>query len=578
MGALTAGVAGLAAVRTGGGATTGVTRAGLRAAGWAGRAGMSAARHGVFAAAGTPGGFIRLGRALVDLHPRRHRRRVWTGHGRAHIEIRGLEHGGLRRERLVRAVTGSLRELSGVRWAEVNAVTGAVLLAFDESDVGIERILDVIRAVEEAEGVQDEAFAWALPVTPGDDVPVAAVASELLVDGAAVTAAAVQKIFCLPPLPRPVSAAVAALELERQLRRPLVRRIGPFETDLLLSLVSATVNGLRDGMAMPLVDAASRMLLLGEIRARRQVWERRERDLCPGPSCVPGTRPARHLRARDPRPGPVERWEERLAPFAPVAAASVLALTGSPGRAADALLATVPRAARYGREGFAAAVGRDLARRGVVPLDPAALRLFDRVSAVVIDASVLVDDSQEPEGGPDPLAAPVLAAARGRGASVWLSDDERVRELLSPSDQVLGAGERLADRVSALQRHGEGVLAVSGTDAEALAAADIAVAVPRGPGARASWSADLVCANGLEDAWRILRAVTAARAVSTRSVRLALAGSALGILFAVVGWRRGVHALTPVHAASLAALVWAAAAARGATRAPVGAGSNGGRA
>jgi cation-transporting ATPase I len=123
---------------------------------------------------------------------------------------------------------------------------------------------------------------------------------ELLVDCAAVATGVVQTIFRLPSLPRTVPTVVAALELERGLRRPLVRRIGPIESDLLLSLISGTVNGLCGGFAMPAVDAVCRILLLGEIRARRQVWERREQGLCPGADCVAPTRPTRHLRARAP--------------------------------------------------------------------------------------------------------------------------------------------------------------------------------------------------------------------------------------------------------------------------------------
>ncbi|MGW5250636.1 heavy-metal-associated domain-containing protein [Streptomyces sp. NPDC004129] len=569
-GARTAGNVVPVSVRAVGGATTGAARVGLRAAEESGRAAVSVARQGVSLAAGTPGRAVRVGRALVDLHPRRHTRSVWSGHGRAHIEVRGLGGGRLRRERLVGGLTRALRGLNGVRWAEVNAVTGQVLLSFDERRVGIDRLLEAVRAVEEAQGVDDAGFAWAQPVAPGDDAPFAAVAAELLVDCAAMAAAVVQRIFRLPSLPRAVPAAVAALELERELLKPLVRRVGPLQADLLLSLTSATVNGLRGGLGMPAADVASRVLLLGEIRARRQVWERRERDLCPGPDCVPHTRPARHLRARARMPGPVERWEAQLAPLAPVAAASVLALTGSPRRAADALLAAVPRAARYGRTGFASTVGRDLARRGVVPLDPSALRLLDTVSAVVIDSAVLMDDRQGPEGGrPAPLAVPMLAAARSAGARVVLTEDERMRELLPAADRIIGTGERLADQVRELQNQGGGVLVISGTDAEALAAADIAVAVPPAPGAEASWSADLVCPDGLEQACRILRAVTPARAVSQRCVHLALAGSAIGTLLALIGPKRGIfHALTPVHAASLLALLWSATAGHRATRAP----------
>ncbi|MGR6971349.1 heavy-metal-associated domain-containing protein [Streptomyces cynarae] len=554
---------GAAGARTAGRVAPVAARTGLRAAEGSGRVAVAAVRQGVSAAAGVPGRAVRAGRVLADLHPRRHTRHVWASHGRAHIEVRGLDRGGRTRERLTSGVTRALSGLSGVRWAEVNAVTGQVLLSFDERSVGVDRLLNTVRAVEKAQGVRDADFPWAQPVTPGDDAPVAAVTAELLVDCAAVAAGVVRRVFGLPSLPRVVPVAVAALELERGLRRPLVRRIGPLETDLLLSLAGAVVGGLYGGIGMPAVDAANRMLLLREIRARRQVWERRERDLCPGPACVPHTRPVRHLRGRARPPGPVEWWEARLAPTAPLTAAAVFALTGSTGRAADALLAAVPRAARYGREAFAATVGRELARRGVVPLDPSALRLLDVVSAVVIDSAVLVAEG----GRPAPPAVTVLAAARATGARVVLTEDERIRELLCPSDEIVGGRERLADRVCALRDHGEGVLVVSGTDAEALAAADIAVAVPDAPGAEASWSADLVCADGLRDAWRILRAVAAARTVSRRCVRLALAGSATGTLLALVGRRHGVlRALTPVHAASLLALLWSTRTARRALR------------
>ncbi|MEV4453901.1 hypothetical protein [Streptomyces mirabilis] len=120
---------------------------------------------------------------------------------------------------------------------------------------------------------------------------------------------------------------------------------------------------------------------------------------------------------------------------------------------------------------------------------------------------------------------PVPAAARFTGAYVVLTDDKRIYDLLVLTNQLLDPGERLADRVCALRDQSEGVLVIYGTDAEALAAADIAVAVPDAPDAEAFWSADLVCADGLEDAWRIPRAVPAARIVSVRSVQPALAGS-----------------------------------------------------
>ncbi|WP_143204033.1 hypothetical protein [Streptomyces kebangsaanensis] len=66
--------------------------------------------------------------------------------------------------------------------------------------------------------MQDAEFAWAQPVTPGNDVPVASAATELLVDCAAVAAAVVQRILRLPVLPRVVPAAVATSAGRRSAR------------------------------------------------------------------------------------------------------------------------------------------------------------------------------------------------------------------------------------------------------------------------------------------------------------------------------------------------------------------------
>jgi copper chaperone CopZ len=650
------GMLGAAATRMVGGAAVGAAKAGVRVAGWtAGRAaggagtavgttlrvGGGAARDATGAAQGAAGaavivprGLIGVGRALVDLHPRRHSRRVWAGHGHAHIEVRGLERGARGQERMARAVTASLRRLRGVRWAEVNAVTGQVLLAFDERQVSLERLVASVAAAEEKQGLREEAFSWAKPVHPGDGMPVHAVRTELLADCVSVGVAFAERLFHLPSLPSAVRVGVAALEVEKGIRRQVVRRIGPFETELAVSLAEAAVNGLCAGIGMPAIDAVYRALLLGEIRARRRAWEERETELCPGPGCVPDRMPGRHLRPRGRPLGPVERWDERLEALVPCLAGAVLALTRSPGRAADSVLASVPRAARYGRDGFAGTVGRDLARRGVLPLDPAALRALDTVTAIVVDSEVLVADrphvleAHPAEGaemadlwraadrvlrglrmgdfdkpGPwrgdgyvldrderrtrpgvvelmlradgsercvegrvtvggelDPLAEAVLDAARSSGARVVVTDGPSAAELLPLADEVFSPGG-LADGVRGLQGEGASVLVVARDDAEALMAADVALAVPVRPGEEAAWSADLVCFNGLDDVWRVLRAVGPARTVSERSVRLAGAGLALGALLALVGRRRGwTHALTPAHAAALVSLLWGTAA------------------
>ncbi|MBX6391118.1 MAG: HAD-IC family P-type ATPase, partial [Frankia sp.] len=92
-------------------------------------------------------------------------------------------------------------------------------------------------------------------------------------------------------------------------------------------------------------------------------------------------------------PGPVEEVTSRLAASGLMLGGAGLVLGGSPRLAGELLLAVMPRAARSGREMFAATAGRRLARRGIVPLDGRCLRRLDRVDTVVVAAPALLGDS-----------------------------------------------------------------------------------------------------------------------------------------------------------------------------------------
>jgi cation-transporting ATPase I len=404
-----------------------------------------------------------LSKALLDLHPRRSHRRVWSGHGHAQIEVRGMTGSGPKHQRLATGVKRRLGRLRGVRWAEVNAVTGQVLVAFDEGRVDVGTLLGVVRNVEKAQGTREEDFPWSRPVHPSDDTPIAAATVELAADCVAVAAAVVGRMARLPTVPRGVRVAQALLELERPLRRQLKRRIGPIGTDAVLALTGAAVQGLSQGPGMPAVDALYRLELLAEGLSRRAVWDRREGQLCCTPEALPREAPVRPPRPR-PRPkGPIEAWAERLGPSALGAAGLVLALTRHPGRAADMLLVAVPKAARRGREGFATTVGRELARRGVVPLNAAAWRRLDRISAIVVDSPLLCTSrpqvlAAEPAPGVD--AAVIWQAAsralHGRsiqdlgGEGPWRHGDLR----LDPDpDMDSEAGEPGAVRLLLRQGH-----------------------------------------------------------------------------------------------------------------------------
>ena len=138
------------------------------------------------------------------------------------------------------------------------------------------------------------------------------------------------------------------------------------------------------------VDITNRANVTGELQARRSTFTRRELELC-HENCEPLLEAVSH----EPRPlplpsGPVERYADRAA-FASLGVFGVvLGTTRSPRRAAGTLVAGLPKAARLGREAFAAHLGRELARRDVIVMDGAVLRRLDRMDTVVLDAATVM--------------------------------------------------------------------------------------------------------------------------------------------------------------------------------------------
>src|SRR4051794_19781964 len=137
----------------------------------------------------------------------------------------------------------------------------------------------------------------------------------------------------------------------------------------------------------------------------------------------------------------------------------------------------------------------------------------------------------------DPFADAVLSSVREAGLRLVLTEDPTAAELGSRADEVLRDGEGnarwLRGEVRRLQAGGQ-VVAVVGTDQEALDAADVGIGiVPRtGP---VPWVADLLCGRGLVEVPRLVGAVAPARATSERGVRVALGASFLGALLLAVG-------------------------------------------
>ncbi|MCW2917171.1 MAG: putative cation-transporting ATPase [Actinomycetia bacterium] len=541
---------------------------------------------------------------LADLIGVRKQRRVWSQDGRAYIEVRGLATAC--GPRLRRALSAALHALEGVNVAEINAVTGEVLVAFEEENVTPDQLVEMVEELEAAHGVQEEPFpGHGHPVEPA---PLTAETIALAADGLAFAVATAGRFFRFQKVPRATRLIVAVVDGQPRLRRELESRLGPHGSDFLLALGNAVAHGLTQEPSMLAVDGLHRLLLLAELRERRSVWSRRVRELVPGG--LPAQAPERSERPCPLPPGPVETYSERSALASLAGAGGILALSHDPGIAADLLLAAVPRAARYGREGFASMLDRELGRRGVLSLDGAAYRRFDRLTAVVFDAPMFCDDGSQILGATGygstsdrevwRAAARLLITdpqIRGRPGvdGHWLmrlsdaspADKRGLRaHVTTPDGGVLGevhigcGVHPLADAILAAARgsglkvlvtgHASAAELVSHADATLDVADPLAAHVRRlqadghgvlivggdeaaalaadvaiaviKDGRPTVWGADLICGPGLEQVWQLVTAVGAAREASRRAVRLALGGSSLGALLAVTR-RRSAAAL-----------------------------------
>jgi cation-transporting ATPase I len=391
--ATTAASARLAAATAQGAAT--VTRAVATAT--AKQTAVTAAQATTQAAAGAathlPRRYVSALGSLADVGPRRGARRVWTRRGRAHVEVKGLTGRGERHRRIANDVVTALNRIEGVDWAQVNAATRQVLLAFDDDRVGVEDIVAVVQSVEEHHGTADldfsDAEAGGTPEHPADEMPVAVMALALATDLAGLGAATVARAAHVRLLPRGARVPLLIADTQPRLREFIAARLGHQHAELLISIATSTVNAASVGPGPLAVDSVHHAVRLAERLSRQSVWHRREPELVRDGQALPAETHERTARPRPLPDGPIERLGERSSLASLLGAGGALAFTRDPGRAADFMLATMPKAGRHGREAFAAAFGWTLARGGVVPMDGTALRRLDRLDTVVIDSAVL---------------------------------------------------------------------------------------------------------------------------------------------------------------------------------------------
>ncbi|MDH5676240.1 MAG: HAD-IC family P-type ATPase [Myxococcales bacterium] len=290
-----------------------------------------------------------------------------------------------------------LEELAGplpaLQWVEVNPYIRRVIFALrpEAGEVDPE-VLDAI--VEEAER--------GLPpgqerVPEGRDLPDDELLQlqrwvELIADTGGLGFGLLLRLVPFVPTMLGANAVflLSIVQSQPRLRARLDARFGSERSDLFLNLAMSFAQGVSRRPMSSFVDIGYRVGVLRELRARQRAFERRRPDLTTV-RCDPELEPnaVAPLRPNAAPKGPLEAYSARAWIPASSAFGVSLLTTRSVARATSALFSALPKPARMGRDLFANEVGRALAERGTLVLDPDALKHLDRVDCVLLDGQLL---------------------------------------------------------------------------------------------------------------------------------------------------------------------------------------------
>lgn len=288
---------------------------------------------------------------------RGHRRAARRGR-LAHVEVRGLDGS---RAAIVRAeVERALRAAPGVTRAGVNGPLGRVVVELAGDEVELAAVVDVVAEVESALEVDGQGFPPDRPDHPADVAPIVREAVAAAASVAAIGAGAAGRLARLPRLPAEVGGLVAWVESQRHVRNAVESVAGPSLATAGLTLLNAALQAAAQGPVGPLADLGHRLSLVAEGRSRQAAWDRAQVELhAPGRQATGGDEAAPGDGDPGDRPvplpdGPVETYGDQAAIASLAAAGGTFLATADLRRSAAAALATTPKAARYGRDAFAA--------------------------------------------------------------------------------------------------------------------------------------------------------------------------------------------------------------------------------
>ena len=284
-----------------------------------------------------------------------------------------------------------LSKLPGVQWVEVNPHTRRVVIAF-QSGIASPKIIEEAVTLAEHEACCAAAQFSAAPTPhPADVETLTRLAVELGADVVGLLIGSVLR--ALPLAPSRSGAAIAStltvVKSSERWRKRIDDTLGPERTDVVLSLAIAYGNGLAQRPIASAADALHKTVLLREARARHQVWKRREPELCAEPANH-GDITRDYSRRAFPLPrGPIEEYANRAWMVSLTGFLFSFLTTRSWRRAGAALYGGIPKPAQLGRDVFCAELGRTLANRNALVVDPRALRRLDRTNCLVLAEDVV---------------------------------------------------------------------------------------------------------------------------------------------------------------------------------------------
>ncbi|HEX9835093.1 MAG TPA: cation-translocating P-type ATPase, partial [Mycobacterium sp.] len=314
-------------------------------------------------------------------------RRVSTNGPRRWIELRGLA--GPDGDAIAKTALDAVRTTPGVRQAVLNAAASRIVVTVDEDGPSAQELCKLVTKAEQSVA---PAIGRQVPTSlPGDDVVLMARTAAAAVAAAGIGLAITGSVLRLRGLSNAVAVPAALFDQTPRLRREIEHRLGPDATDLLFATVNSAAAALTASPTGAAAEAANRAMLAAEAWSARRTWQRHEPELAR--HSAPGGAPRVAVSDAPEPEGSADRYANRAAASGLGVASALGVMTRNPGLAGAAALVAAPKPLRASREALGCALSRGLdTHHDALVLSPRALRMLDRVDAIVVDPRALYTD------------------------------------------------------------------------------------------------------------------------------------------------------------------------------------------